>query len=79
MLSQAQLGIEMARRQEAVHAQSMNRAARLNQLRTEISNVQSRIQSAPSQAPGSVDVGTLVRLEQNLQQRLYEMTYLNAN
>ena len=79
VLSQAQLGIEMARRQEAIHAQSMNRAARLNQLRTEISNVQSMIQGAPSQAPGSVDVGALVRLEQNLQQRIYEITYLNAN
>ena len=79
VLNQAQLGIEMARRQEAVHAQSMNRAARLNQLRAEISNVQSRIQCAPSQAPGSIDIGLLVNLEQNLQQRLYEMTFLNAN
>ena len=65
---QAQLGIEMMRRQEAVNA-----AVKL--LRSELANVRAQLLEASSQAPGSEDISALVTLEQNLKNKLIEITY----
>ena len=78
--NQTQLGIEMMRRQEAIQAQTLNRNARLNILRSELSSVQERIHSTrTSHIPGTVDLGSLMVAEQNLKQKLYGVTYLGGN
>ena len=79
-MNQTQLGIEMMRRQEAIQAQTLNRNARLNILRSELSSVQERIHnSRTSHIPGTNDLGSLMAAEQNLKQKLYEVTYLGGN
>ena len=80
VVNQTQLGIEMMRRQEAIQAQTLNRNARLNILRSELSSVQERIHnSRTSHIPGTNDLGSLMAAEQNLKQKLYEVTYLGGN
>ena len=70
----------MMRRQEAIQAQTLNRNSRLNYLRNELTNVQARIHNTrTSHIPGTVDLGSLMAAEQDLKQKLYEATYLNAN
>ena len=77
MPNQTQLGIEMLRRQEAENAQARNRAAQLNHLRSELANVRAQLIEAPSKAPGEEDISALVTLEQNLKNKLIEITYSN--
>ena len=75
MPNQAQLGIEMMRTQAAVRAQTMNRAARLNHLRSELTNVRAQLVETTSENPGTEDISALVTLEQNLKDKLIEITY----
>ena len=53
----------------------MNRAARLNHLRTELANVRAQLVETNSETPGSEDISALVTLEQNLKEKLIELTY----
>ena len=73
--NQAQLGIEMMRAQAAVRAQTLNKAARLNHLRSELANVRAQLMETPSETPGSEDISALVTLEQNLKEKLIKITY----
>ena len=75
MPNQTQLGIEMLRIQEAVNAHARNRAAQLNHLRSELANVRAQLSEAPSKAPAEEHVSALVTLEQNLKNKLIEITY----
>ena len=73
--NQAQLGIEMMRAQAAVRAQTLNKAARLNHLRSELANVRAQLVETTSETPGSEDISALVTLEQKLKEKLIKITY----
>ena len=73
--NQTQLGIEMMMAQATVRAQTLNREARLNHLRSELANVWAQLLETSSETPGSEDISAIVTLEQNLKDKLIEITH----
>ena len=58
-----------------IQAQSLTRRARLDNIRSEIGFLQSRIFASQSQPQGTVDIQALMNQEAALKQLLFEQSY----
>ena len=66
-----------ARQEAAIQHQTLSRRLQLDQLRAELSNVQSQIHASHNQPPGTYNLQELVFQEANLMQRLTEAGKFN--
>ena len=66
---------ERRRHEEMIQAQSLTRRARLDNIRSEIAYLQSRIFASQSQPRGTIDIQALMNQEAALKQLLFEQSY----